>query len=114
MPLKIEYWSQISHIENDLIPVLFFYPSLEFLSYIRQKGQTNVPIMIEGTHVYDGLHFVTVDEMTRYGSCSVDYSHDARLYALFLVHTSFTVYPVYHGYFQLAESALLSEKRQTT
>jgi hypothetical protein len=108
MHLKIEYWSQISHIQNNLIPVFFFYPSLEFLSFIRQKGQTHVPIVIEGTHLYDGLHYVTVDELTRYGSCNVDYSHDSRLYAIFLVNIPFTLYPIQNGYFQLAESMILT------
>lgn len=102
MELTIQYWSQVTNPNQDLIPVFFFHPTIEFLSWIRQKGPYQIPIYIEGTNgLYDGRHLVTLDDVTRLGSCAPDYSHGKPLLALFLPHTSFTIYPPCPGTFRL-------------
>lgn len=44
------------------VPVFYFIPNYEFVSYVRINGTQHIPVFIEGTDIYDGSHWVRVDK----------------------------------------------------
>ena len=102
MDISISYWAQVYSQDDSLVPVFFFHPTLDFLSFLHQRGHSNVPIEVRGTNgLYDGRYFVTIDNPTRMGSCPSDYNHQKPLLAAFL-NTPFTLYPISNGSFSLS------------
>lgn len=94
--VSILYWAQVSSVDDTLIPVFFFHPTMDVLSFLRQRGNYNVPLYIQGTGgLYDGLHFVTIDNPTTLGRCPPNYNRDRPVLAAFL-DTPFTIYPTGH------------------
>jgi hypothetical protein len=91
--VSILYWAQVYSVDDTLIPVFFFHPTMEVLSFLRQRGNYNIPIQIQGTHgLYDGLHYVSIDNPTTLGRCPPNYNHDKPILAAFL-NVPFTLYP---------------------
>ena len=92
--VPILYWAQVYSVENTLIPVFFFHPTMEIMSYLRETGNyLHVPIRIEGTRgLYDGVHYVTIDNPTTLGRCPPNYNPEKPILAAFLT-VPFTIYP---------------------
>lgn len=91
--VPILYWAQVYSVDDTLIPVFFFHPTMDILSYLRQRGNYNIPIRVEGTNgLYDGLHYITVDNPTTLGRCPPNYNHEKPVLAAFL-DVPFTIYP---------------------
>lgn len=92
--VPILYWAQVYSVDDTLIPVFFFHPTVEVLSFLRQRGYYNVPVTIRGTGgLYDGPRFVSIDNPTTVGRCPPNYNRDRPVLAAFL-DTPFTLYPV--------------------
>jgi hypothetical protein len=96
--VSILYWAQVYSVDDTLIPVFFFHPTVDILSFLRQTGYVNVPIRIEGTRgLYDGVHYARIDNPTTIGRCPPNYNPDRPVLAAFL-ETPFTMYPVSPGH----------------
>jgi hypothetical protein len=93
-PIKILYWTQLTYDNVQFNPVFFIKPSLEAVSYIKQYGFLNVPIIISGTNkLYDGFGYATFDIATMPGGCPNDFQPSELIYSISLRNTVFTVYP---------------------
>uniref|UniRef100_A0A6C0K196 Uncharacterized protein n=1 Tax=viral metagenome TaxID=1070528 RepID=A0A6C0K196_9ZZZZ len=93
-PIKILYWTQLTYDNVEFNPVFFIKPSLEAVSYIKQYGFLNVPIIISGTNkLYDGFGYATFDIATMPGGCPNDFQPTELIYSISLRNTVFTVYP---------------------
>lgn len=93
-PVKILYWTQLTFDNVQFNPVFFIKPSIEFVSYIKQHGFLNVPILITGTNkLYDGFAYATFDIATMPGGCPNDFQPSTLIYSVSLRNTVFTVYP---------------------
>ena len=100
--VSILYWAQVDAVDDTLIPVFFFHPTVEILSFLRQTGYYNVPIHVEGTRgLYDGVHYVRIDNPTTLGRCPPNYNPEKPVLAAFL-DTPFTRYPLSPGQFSIA------------
>jgi hypothetical protein len=100
--VPILYWAQVYSVDDTLIPVFFFHPTMEILSFLRQTGYYNVPLRIQGTRgLYDGIHYVSIDNPTKLGRCPPNYNPDQPVLAAFL-NVPFTLYPPSSGTFSIA------------
>ena len=101
--IPIITWKQTYSIDDTIIPVFFFNPSLEFLDTLQKNPvlYTHVPVHVGGTGgLYDGFHFGTIDRTTTSKwSCCV--SDELPVYTVTLPSVSFTIYPSQNGYFRL-------------
>lgn len=90
--IKINRWIQIQTISGDLIPIILFEPTIEFLSKIRNNiTDVYYKIDIIGTDsVYDGFSYTALLDITTIGE-----------YYAFYVYIPFTVYPCQDGYFRI-------------
>ena len=102
--IPILQWKQIYSQEDQLIPVFFFTPTLEFLNITRQYPESyfHIPIYIEGTnHLYDGIVYGIADRITTVGECRSNFDNSLLIYSISLPSVSFTLYPVNNGHFRL-------------
>lgn len=101
--IPILVWKQTYSIDDTIIPIFFFHPSLAFLEKLQKNPPlyTHVPIEIEGTDgLYDGFHFGTVDQTTSTVS-SICKPTNYPVYTITLPSISFTMYPSSNGFFRL-------------
>lgn len=90
--ISILYWAQLTPDNNSFFPVVFFYPDLSFLSYVKQYGW-NVNIRISDTKdLYNGIYYAQIDEATGLGGCPLDLSAQKIIYSASLP-IPFTIYP---------------------
>lgn len=62
MLLPIQGWDYtVTSCQSDFIPVFYFIPDYEWVSYININGPRNIPIRIQGTGTYDGTYWIKVD-----------------------------------------------------
>lgn len=63
MLLPIQGWDYTTtSCSSDFIPVFYFIPDYEWVSYLNINGPINVPIQITGTGLYDGKHWIRIDK----------------------------------------------------
>jgi hypothetical protein len=97
--IPILSWSQVSSNCNDrTIPVAFFYPTIEFLTFLGLVGNENIPICIEGTMYYDGKQTVSFDQTTIPECCPSNFDSRKPIMACFLNFTPFQMYPTENGF----------------
>jgi hypothetical protein len=95
--IKISKWIQIQSNSGDLVPIILFEPTLEFLTDIRNSLEDiYYKIDIVGTQgVYDGFSFTAILDKTTIGN----------YYALY-IQIPFTIYPCQNGYFHIVPSCM--------
>jgi len=99
--IRILRWAQVTDENNNLIPLFYFIPTQEFLSFVAQRGMYNIPIVIEDTGgVYEGTHFVRIDKLTTFSPCNFSSSPNL-VHVAFLSYCPFTIYPYQNGRFAL-------------
>jgi hypothetical protein len=97
--LPILSWSQVnSSCAEKTIPVAFFHPDIDFLTFLGLTGKQNIPICIQGTLYYDGKQTVSFDETTVAECCPKNFDPRKPIMACFLNFTSFQLYPIQKGY----------------
>lgn len=63
MLLPIQGWDYTNtSCNSDFIPVFYFIPDYEWVSYLEINGPRNIPIRISGTGKYDGRYWVKTDK----------------------------------------------------
>jgi hypothetical protein len=63
MLLPIQGWDYTpTSCSSEFVPVFYFVPDYEWVSYLNINGHRNVPINITGTNKYDGKYWVKVDK----------------------------------------------------
>lgn len=82
--------------DNHLQPVVFFQPSLEFLTYLHNYGYLNIPIRVSDSDFYDGVYIVNIDTRTDLVHC-FDYSTPRALVLSAVLNRDFTVMPPNRG-----------------
>lgn len=96
--MRIETWKEIL-TPVGLRPIIFFRPSIDFMTYCKNNHYSNIPIMIQGTDgVYDGIYYVSIDIKTDKISCG---SRIPLQYAAVL-NRDFTILPSQKGYVLMA------------
>lgn len=90
--IKILQWKEL-YTPNGLRPVLFFDPTLSFMTYTNSYGYRNVPIKIEGSHFYDGIYFTDI-EVTAQIPCEKQYFST-------VLNRDFTIIPPNNGFVSL-------------
>lgn len=99
--MKIETWKEIL-TPNGLRPILFFNPSLGFITYCKNNNYSNVPIKITGTDgVYDGIYYVSIDIKTDKIYCGSSSVITPLKYTAIL-NRDFTIIPTNKGYLSIA------------
>lgn len=94
--MDILYWREITNFDNILRPVIFFQPSLDFLTFLKNHGRLNVPIQISGTDFYDGTYIVNIDTRTDLVQC-FQYNKPQVLVLSAVLDRDFTVIPPNKG-----------------
>jgi len=96
--IKIDKWSQTLNENGSSIPVLFFRPTLSFLTYLNQNKKEYIPIQIFDTNgIYDIQCYARYDTTTRlYNSCGMPATPP---FSVLFLQTDFTVYPEKNGFF---------------
>ena len=62
--MKIDTWKEIL-TPGGLRPMIFFNPSIDFMTFCKNNYYSNIPIRIRGTGgVYDGIYYVSIDIKT--------------------------------------------------
>jgi preprotein translocase subunit Sec61beta len=110
--MKITSWRQLSYNNNTFIPVLFFTPNFDIKMYTNQFGYLDVPIMIQGTEIYDGFHYATINEATSLGGCPSDFDSSQVFWSATLPNASFTIYPRQFGTVNLWKVDALPEQEK--
>lgn len=98
--MDILHWKEITMPDNHLQPVVFFQPSLEFLTYLRNYGHLNIPLRISGTDFYDGIYVVNIDTKTDLVPC-FHYLTPRVLVLSAVLDRDFTVIPPNRGKVEL-------------
>lgn len=63
MLLPIQGWDYTpTSCSSEFVPVFYFVPDYEWVSYININGPLNIPIRITGTGKYDGDYWIKVDK----------------------------------------------------
>lgn len=87
MVLDIGGWDYTtSACGPEFVPVFYFIPDYELISFLNMNGHRHVPIRIEGTDKYDGEYWITTDKQPQ-----------TVWYMGFLLNVPFTGYPHSHG-----------------
>lgn len=103
MTIEISGWDYtVSPCATQVCPVFYVLPDDTWVSYTRINGYLNIPVLIEGTGLYDGIHWIRVDQQPQ------------TLWNMgFLTEISFNGYPPYNGrctiYPSHGETDLVSE-----
>ena len=92
--MEILHWKEIETPEG-LRPVLFFSPTLSFLTYLNNYGHSNIPVRIAESTFYDGV-YVTDVEVTTQTPCQ-------KQYHSIVLNRDFTLMPVQNGTVELAK-----------
>lgn len=71
---------------EDNVPVFYFIPDYEFISFLNINGYRHIPVRIEGSEEYDGEYWITMDKQP-----------DTVWYTGFIHDKSFTGYPAKNG-----------------
>lgn len=95
--MEIVNWKEITTPDNLLRPVVFFIPSLEFLTHINNRGMLNIPIQIAGTNFYDGTYVVNIDRKTDMIQCFHYTTTPRPLILTAVLDRDFTVIPPNKG-----------------
>lgn len=75
----------------EYIPVFYFIPDYELISFLHMNGHRHVPVHIEGTDKYDGDYWITTDKQP-----------DTVWHVGFLSEISFTGRPMSNGSMSLS------------
>lgn len=63
MLLPIQGWDYtVTSCSSDFIPVFYFIPTYEWVSFLSINGTIHVPIRIKGSRKYDGNYWIRVDK----------------------------------------------------
>jgi len=63
MLLPIQGWDYTpTSCSSEFVPVFYFVPDYEWVSYLNINGHRNVPVKISGTNKYDGKYWVKIDK----------------------------------------------------
>ncbi len=96
--LPILSWSQVnSASHNKTIPVAFFNPTIDFLNFLGNVGNENIPVCFKGTIYYDGKQTVSFDQTTVPECCPHNFDPRKPIMACFLNFTPFQLYPLQNG-----------------
>lgn len=93
--MEIIHWKEIETPEG-LRPVLFFNPTLSFLTYLNNYGYHNIPVRVVDSIFYDGLYVTDVEVTTQMPG--------ERQYYSIVLNRDFTLMPVQKGTLILSEN----------
>lgn len=63
MFLPIQGWDYtVTSCSSDFIPVFYFIPNYEWISFLSIHGPMNVPIHIKNSGKYDGKYWIRIDK----------------------------------------------------
>lgn len=105
--IKILNWSQITMDNIDFFPVLFFFPDINVIEFIKEYGY-DASIQIRNTQSYDGI-FIGKFQISNLDTLSTnDFNTLKPVYSI-IINTPFTIYPCQKGEFLIMEPKLIHE-----